>query len=527
MDVIITGGLIRAIQGLFAAAPTLIIGLFVSALLKYYLGPTGTKKLFGGESLLALPQSWAVGMLLPVCSIGVIPIIQEMRRQGIRAGAITAFALAAPLFNPLSLLYGLTLSRPLVIIGFAFGSLAIVTILGIVWDRVASAKQEPDLKEEKVIGLRRLGACFFFMASELVGRTGILALVALSGLFLLGAALPHGALQASVEQLDSLAPLKMALVSLFVYATPILTMSQLGMMFDHGNSPGAAFVLLLLGTGVNIATLWWIQANFGFRSASIWLCVLIVCVLGIAYTVERPLIPPGVEPAGHTHAFDIYTNPLTSGDTISFTLVADILERSIGIFEWIAGYLMFAVLGVGLIGKLFFAQKIAGLSDVSEKDIALPDSGIHQRVSSRSVGLTCIGGLVAFSIVGCFAFYPAPSECLEEMRLARVEVLSGATSKDYDRTLRWIPILEGWSRKLEVGYAIRKFELRPYQQMQTFLLRKKLELLEHAIEHASEFAEAAESDADAAAHLAEEIAEMDELRLEIGDNARRLATAFE
>ena len=49
--------------------------------------------------------------LLPVCSIGVIPILREMKRIGIRPGAITAFALSAPLFNPLSLMYGLTLSR--------------------------------------------------------------------------------------------------------------------------------------------------------------------------------------------------------------------------------------------------------------------------------------------------------------------------------------------------------------------------------------------------------------------------------
>jgi len=298
MDVVLTGGLIRAIQGLFAAAPTLIIGLFISALLKYYLRTEGTRRLFGGESILALPQSWAVGMLLPVCSIGVIPIILEMRKQGIRAGAITAFALAAPLFNPLSLLYGLTLSRPLVIIGFALGSLAIVTVLGITWDRIAGEAAPKTEEDEKVISLKRLAACFFYMASELCGKTGLLALLALSGLFILGAALPHGALQSEVEQLDALAPVKMAVVSIFVYATPILTMSQLGMMFDHGNSPGAAFVLLLLGTGVNVATIWWVQATFGLRAALIWFVVLLACVLGVAYAIERPLIPPGVEPAG-------------------------------------------------------------------------------------------------------------------------------------------------------------------------------------------------------------------------------------
>ena len=83
-----------------------------------------------------------------------------------------------------------------------------------------------------------------------------------------------------------------------------------------------------------------------------------------------------------------------------------------------------------------------------------------------------------------------------------------------------------------MGYAIRHVELRPYQQMQTYLLRKKLELLEHAIEHAAEHA--AEHAMDAAggispeelAHLEEEREEIEKLRFEIAENAQRLSKAF-
>ena len=144
------------------------------------------------------------------------------------------------------------------------------------------------------------------------------------------------------------------------------------------------------------------------------------------------------------------------------------------------------------------------------------------------MGITCLAGLVAFSVVACYAYYPPPGEVLEEMRLARTEVLSGATSRDYQRVLRWIPILEEWSRKLEVGYALQYFDLRPYQQMQAHLLRKKLELLEHAIEHASQATEqtkgitASKSKID----LDQELREIDQLRSEISSNAQRLAGSF-
>ncbi|MCA9181779.1 MAG: permease, partial [Planctomycetales bacterium] len=190
MNVMIAGGFVRFVQGIAAAAPTLAVGLFVAAVLRYYLREAGTKKLFGGETLWSLPQSWLVGMLLPVCSVGVIPVIREMRRLGIRPGAITAFALSAPLFNPLSLLYGLTLSRPYVILGFALGSLFVVTVLGLIWDRFTSPSARSSGPVGRPIGIRRLGATMVYMGRELCGPSGMLALVAFAGLWLLGSLLP-------------------------------------------------------------------------------------------------------------------------------------------------------------------------------------------------------------------------------------------------------------------------------------------------------------------------------------------------
>jgi uncharacterized membrane protein YraQ (UPF0718 family) len=83
MDVILGGALVRVIQGLVSSTPTLIVGLFIAAVLKYYLRIEGTLKLFGGTGWRSLAQSWLIGMLLPVCSIGVIPIIRQLRQMGL------------------------------------------------------------------------------------------------------------------------------------------------------------------------------------------------------------------------------------------------------------------------------------------------------------------------------------------------------------------------------------------------------------------------------------------------------------
>jgi len=493
MSLMLLSAAVRMFQGLVAAAPTLLVGLFIAAVLRYYIGPADTRRIFGGQSLRSLPQSWLIGMLLPVCSIGVLPILRELYRARVRPGAMTAFALSAPLFNPLSLLYGLTLSRPIVIISFAAASLVLVTLLGTFWDRYAGdskGRSEEELeaadKEStgdegpapEIIGLRRMLALFVFASRELAGPAGLLTLIALTGLGLLGAVLPFSALQSSFEMNDPWAPARMTLLAIPVYATPMLAMGQLGMMFVHSNSPGSALALLLLGTGLNFATLYWFVSRYGLKATTVWFASLIVIVLTVSYAIDRPLILPGAEPAGHTHAFDVYATPFASASGLTWQSVRDTAFRPVQIFEWagFAGLAFFA-----LFGAIFRFAQIDEQRFASDQPTELAS---YDMIVSKSVlGFTMLVGLIALSVVGCFAYYPPAKVCLDEISVARGEAFSAARSGNVEHALHWIEQIEDWSRKLEVGVFIRTGRLSPYQRMQGKLIRKKLELLEHELEH--------------------------------------------
>ncbi|TWT94729.1 permease [Stieleria varia] len=533
ISVILLGGLIRVVQGFCQAAPTLLVGLLIASIIRYYLGHRGTRRLFGGDSLRSLPQSWLIGMLLPVCSIGVLPILFEMRRAKVKPGAMSAFALSAPLFNPLSLLYGLTLSRPLVIMLFALGSLIVVTALGLFWDAFAkrvesvvlkkgsdpletslnreevekservrplfqqrhesvdSAERSDDEASDQLIGMRRVYAMLVHFTRESTGKVLLIAMVALSGLAVLAAVLPFGAMQHEVERDDWWAPLKMLLVAVPVYATPMLAMSQMGMMFQHANSPGASFTLLILGAGMNLATPIYFGRYYGWKAASMWFVSLIVIVLGLSYAINKPLVPPGVEPAGHTHAFDIYANPLSAYHSLSLGTVIETVGKDLDVSVIVSLIALAFVAAVGLwfrfrgideawLVKTATASSFA--SSLSAED-APPRKGLDIVVPPNVIGATMLLGLVVLSVVACFAYYPHPSECLEEIRLARAECLSAANSGQIDHALFWLPVWEDWSRRLEVGTFIRTGQVRPYQRMQGYLIRKKLELLEHELEH--------------------------------------------
>ncbi len=228
------------------ASPTILIGLFIAVLMRYYLGPEHTRRLFGGDSLRSLPQSWLLGMLMPVCSLGVIPIIREMHRVKnsagrdhrlcvIRAFVQSAFALVR--FDVVA-----TLCDRWICVGFVVGGDSHRIDLG------SASKGFIAFGVGRCISVHRLArlqASWAYAGRELLGATGRFTLIAMLGVGLLAVVLPHGALQTSAEQVDPWSPLRMAMLSVPVYATPMQTISQLGMMFAHGNSPGAAFCLLL------------------------------------------------------------------------------------------------------------------------------------------------------------------------------------------------------------------------------------------------------------------------------------------
>ncbi|MEL7265446.1 MAG: permease, partial [Planctomycetota bacterium] len=386
------GGLLRLLEALVSAAPTLAVGLIAAAVMRFFLGIDGTRRLFGGQSLRSLPQSWLIGMLMPVCSIGVLPILLEMRRAKLKPGAMSAFALAAPLFNPLSLLYGLTLSRPYVILMYALVSLLVVTIVGLIWDRFADSQQtdaenaddEPpaDAFPDRVFGTRRLAAAAIYITRQAFGPVGAWTLLAAGGVMLLTMLLPHGSLDRAMCRDDWWAPARMVLVAMPAYATPMLAMSQMGMMFQHANSPGAAFVLLAFGAGMNLGTVTWMARHFGVRSAAVWLVSLLVVVALIAYAVNRPLIPPGITPSDHTHAFDIYTSPLPLDQPDGPAIFQRLLAERIGLLEQIVGGGFLIVLLSGAIFRLTGITELSPAKAVMERAKTEATTGRFDRIIS-------------------------------------------------------------------------------------------------------------------------------------------------
>ncbi|MFO0868624.1 MAG: permease [Pirellulales bacterium] len=474
------GPLLRMAEALILSLPTLLTGFLVAGVLRRLLGYSATRRLFGGDSWRAIPQAWALGMLLPVCSLGVIPILRELRRAGVSGGAILAFALTAPLFNPISILYGLTLADPVVIFSFSAGSLVVVTVVGGIWDWwYPGTGQSTDEPPQVAWGIKRMLAVAVVALRELTGPSlGYLA-IGLLGVALLSVVLPHGVLQTSAEAGDLSAPLLMSCVAVPAYATPITAMTQVASMFQHGNSVGAAFALLVLGAGTNLGMVAWMVRQYGGRRTAVWFGWLMGIVLLLAYGVDRPLHPTGVEPAGHTHAFDGYCCPFQTGlvnpASAAWQALDDRLDRPT--------LFLLAILGLASVGGLLLrygdnaARLERWLEHAPEQRLRLDPV-----LPAPVLGVVTLAGLIAASVFGCYLYYPPVGDILEDLHAVNAQVVTAAHTRDWEHALHWIPYYDDWTRKLQVSVVLRGGRLSDYQRWKARLLRDKLERLEHELE---------------------------------------------
>ena len=483
-DYYFSGVVIRATQVLVHSAVWIVIGCFIASIFRTMLGEAKTRALFGGETRFGILIGWIAGMLLPVCSLGVIPVVRELHRSGVKGGTIVAFGLTAPLFNPMSFLYGLTMSDPIAILVFTFAALVIVSMLGWIWN-FCFPETNPIEKDQiqATYGLRRSAALIDNTCRSLMGPAAIYILLGIFFSVLITVVIPKGAMQAEAEPDKVYAPALMAMFMTPVYATPVQAMSQIGSMIQHGNSIGAAFSLLILGAGTNIGLLIWFVVAFGFKRSMSFIALLITITIGLAYAIDKPLYPKGVHPSGHTHAFDVYTHPYDASQFTNQAVSLSIATSSAADF-WkendFGGTLILAgLLACGLIFRLAerFFNLVGWYADGSQAK-----RRFDRVVPGWVLGIVATIGLVVASIAGAYLYYPTPEQVMKDLYALNTECVISAKTKDWEAVRKWVPVCDDLSRRLEVGMYIREGEVSEFCSANAQIYREKLDEMRDSID---------------------------------------------
>jgi hypothetical protein len=340
---------------------------------------------------------------------------------------------------------------------------------------------EPAIESMPAPGWKRLAAVFAVAAREAVGPTLGYVLLALVFTGFLAGLLPHGILGTTMRHDDWLSPLLMTALALPAYIGPLPGMMRLGLMFEHGNSVGAAFVLFEVGIGLNAGLVAWCVGLFGVRRTALWIGFITAATLVLAYGAERPLYF-STEEVAHTHAFDEWSRPFDLSTVPAWPAVREQLFRKVEVLEPVAlSGLAFLLLVGGLLQTFDPHRQLDAYLTEQPPPRPGPVSVWNRHVPGPILGLVALAGLVVFSVVALYIYYPAPQEAFNYIVNVRADALVAVRSGHPEEAIRQIQEWDLLTRKLQVGVLIRTGRMDSEVTKVTEDLRERLEELRDAL----------------------------------------------
>ncbi|MCP4676693.1 MAG: permease [Deltaproteobacteria bacterium] len=287
-------------------APYLLLGIAVAGVMHVLLPVGFVAKQLGKAGIGSVFKAATLGVPLPLCSCGVVPVAASLKKSGASPGAVVSFLVTTPtsgidsILATYSLLGGaIAVARVAVsfVIGLAAG---IATSLGLRGNSfpdengAAASENEPDGNPFV------RGAVYAF--GELLG--GIARPLAIG--CLLGGAiayfLPPGVLGQVIGH-GFLSYLAMLVVGIPLYVCASGSIPLAAALLAKGISPGAALIFLIAGPATNAATVTVISGMLGKRTLFIYLGVLILGALGAGATTDLvfTLFPSWIPGMVHGH----------------------------------------------------------------------------------------------------------------------------------------------------------------------------------------------------------------------------------
>ncbi|HET6427360.1 MAG TPA: SO_0444 family Cu/Zn efflux transporter [Phycisphaerae bacterium] len=296
-------------------APFLLFGFLIAGVLSVLIRPETIERHLGGRGLWQVLKAAAIGVPLPLCSCGVIPVAASLRRHGASRGATTAFLISTPQDGVDSIMVSFSLlGAP-----FAIFRPIVALISGLVGGAIVTLfHDKPQAETEAAPGnagnctddccnperggrvMRILRHGFVTLPAD-IGRSLLIGLLVAA---LLTAIIPKGYFATHLGR--GLVPIlvMMALgVPVYVCATASIPIAA-ALVIEGGISPGAALAFLMTGPATNAATIATIWRTMGHKTAVAYLLTVAISALAAGLTMDYVFHVQGIRAAPGLHMME-------------------------------------------------------------------------------------------------------------------------------------------------------------------------------------------------------------------------------
>jgi len=277
------------------SAPAVLLAYITAGVVYAWLPAGSMAWLSRGSRLRQGFAGMAVGLPLPICSCGVVPLYQQLVQQGASTTAAVAFLVATPELG----IDAILLSVPLLgtqfaivrVVAAAAAAMTVALIMGRLIKR--SRRALPLLTEQKPTPTStrdKLARAAESGLGEMVDHTAPWILVGLIVAAIASPVLTGSWITSMPSGLDVLV---FALVGLPLYICASASTPLVAVLVAAGVSPGAGLALLLTGPATNVATIGILTRMHGKRFA--WAfslsMIAVAVVLGLLVNALLPSLP--------------------------------------------------------------------------------------------------------------------------------------------------------------------------------------------------------------------------------------------
>lgn len=320
-------------------SPYLIFGFLISGILSVFISPKWVEEHLGGSKFGSILKASLLGVPLPLCSCGVIPVSASLRKSGASKGATTSFLISTPQTGIDSILATYGLLGPL----FAILRPLAALITGVVGGMLVSLLDEDTAtatKAQNTTATETPHGSFYSRLIEAL-KYGFITLPSeiskalMVGIFLAGAISTFMSPDFVGQYLGNyyLTMLLMLFIGIPVYVCSTASI-PVALGFLHlGVSPGAAFVFLISGPATNAAAITVLWNVLGKKSAIIYLSTVFTGSLLsgflLDYLQQGMNIPQKLAHACHTELSFIETgSAIFMAAIIAISIISKFFHKS-------------------------------------------------------------------------------------------------------------------------------------------------------------------------------------------------------
>ena len=277
-------------------SPYLLFGFLVAGLLHVLVPSKLIEKQLGGKGILPSIKAALIGVPLPLCSCGVIPVAASIRKNGASKEATTAFLISTPQTGIDSILVTFSLLGPIFAIFRPFAAFVEGVIGGWLVGIFAPNEETNFVNPGKCtdsccstetggtrggIIIRAFRYAFVTLPKDIAKSLVVGLLIAA----LISAFVPDDFFFGIFGH-GIVAMLIMMAVGIPLYVCATASVPIAASLIAKGVSPGAALVFLMTGPGTNAATLAVIWQTMGRRTCIVYLATIALVSLGFGFLLD-------------------------------------------------------------------------------------------------------------------------------------------------------------------------------------------------------------------------------------------------